>query len=171
MDIVAITRITQAIAVNGFILAYIGFAWSWNLPDDSFLKRVANKLGKPLSWLGLSHSWAMFPDPVRANYRLVADVFLADGRTVHWQAPRWDRLTRIQAFLRVRERKLFENLMSARFPFLKQAFAEHLAHRIQTHGHRPMRVVLKRVGEAIPDLETGKTVLIKAHTLSSHRIG
>jgi hypothetical protein len=171
MNITAIIDATQAIAVNGFILAYIGFAWSWNLPENSFLKRAVNKLGQPLSWIGLSHSWSMFPDPLRANYRLVADVILADGTTVHWQAPRFDRLSRIQAFLRVRERKLFENLMSTRFPFLKQTFAEHLARRIHSSGHRPIKVVLKRLGEAIPDLETGESVLIPAHTLSTHDVG
>jgi hypothetical protein len=171
MDTNAMIQQVLSIAVNGFILIYIGFAWTWDLPSASLLNRVARKLGQPLVWIGLSHSWSMFsPNPMRTNYQLTADVLLEDGTTIQWRALRFDRISKRQAFLRVREVKLYEHLASERFPFLKPAFADYLAKQVRAQGLHPIKVVLKCTDEPVPDIGTDATVVIATRTIYTHHI-
>jgi hypothetical protein len=65
---------------NAFIVLMVFIFWSWNLPDDAFLKRLVNRLSVPLVWLGLAHNWRMFaPTPVSGNQRAHFEAVLSDG--------------------------------------------------------------------------------------------
>lgn len=172
MNIVDMWEHASLIAIHGLIVLYLAFGWTWDLPPDSLLKRACDRLlARPLVWIGLYHSWEMFsPNPMRSNDQLLADVRLDDGTIIRWRSPRFDRLGRIQAFLRVRDIKLYEHLTSPRFPFLKPAFAAYLTEVLCDQGLCPIEVVLKCQREPIPDPITGHDSPRVTHTISRHRI-
>ena len=143
--------LTVALAVNAFVAAYLVFAWSWDLPPESPLKKLIGRLRAPVQWAGLNHQWAMFaPDPLSTNELIVADVHLADGRLLRWEQARLDRVGFWAAFLAMRERKFLSALTDPDFEFLWPAVAEYVARDAAEQGYAPVMVVMKLRSRPVP---------------------
>ncbi|MEM6655719.1 MAG: hypothetical protein AAF596_07950 [Planctomycetota bacterium] len=133
-------------ATNALIVAYLFYAWSWNLPEDRFLKRVANRIKAPFIWLGLWHAWSMFaPNPIAANRRIEAEIETAEGRRITWRAPTAAEQRPVAALWFARERKLYEFLEGKSFPFLHGAVCRHLVGQHRRDGSTPIAVTLVSV--------------------------
>src|SRR5262245_9050384 len=134
------------LAVNAFIAAYLFFAWSWDLPPDSPLKKWVDRLRAPVQWAGLNHHWKMFaPDPLATDELILADVHLADGRLLRWEQASLDRVGFWDAFVAMRERKFLAAMTdpSGDFDFLWPAGAEYVARDAADQGYAPVMVVMK----------------------------
>src|SRR5262245_10317564 len=139
------------LAVNAFTAAYLFFAWSWDLPPDSPLKKVLNPLRAPVEWAGLYHRWSMFaPDPLATDELILADVHLADGRLLRWEQARLDRVGFWDAFVAMRERKFLSALTDPDFEFLWPAVAEYAARDAADQGYSPVLVVMKVRSRPVP---------------------
>lgn len=87
------------------ILWLLLFLWCWDHPADHALRRLILLPARPLVYLGLWHSWAMFaPHPVNLNRRLVALVTFADGVREQWEplsataGRTWHRMLFVRSF-------------------------------------------------------------------------
>jgi hypothetical protein len=117
---------------------------SWNLPEVSFLNRIAKAFSFIPLWLGLSQSWQLFsPNPRRQNAILIASIIYDDGSEYQWGDSSFQGISHFKAFCELRKRRWMLNLMSEKTPFLKRSFAEYLAHNL-SHPNNPVAVVLLR---------------------------
>jgi hypothetical protein len=134
------------LAVNAFIVAYLFFAWSWDLPPGSPLRKLLNPLRAPVAWAGVWHTWSMFaPDPLSTNELIVADIHLADGRLLRWEQARLEHVSFWDAFLSMREQKFLASMTASggAYDFLWPALGEFVARDAVAQGYAPVRVVLK----------------------------
>jgi len=57
----------------------------WDLPTDSPAALLIKPLRRPVQFLGLWHSWAMFsPEPITVHHQLSAILHFCDGSSQHW---------------------------------------------------------------------------------------
>ena len=159
------------LVVNAFIAAFLIFSWTWNLPEDSLLKRIGSLVSPPFLMIGLAHTWQMFtPNPMGVNYRLLVDIHVGNSQIVRWHPPRFDRIGVVQAFFRNREIKLYENLISNRFPFLKAEFSNYAAAWARDRGYRPTRVDFIVYGESIPKFKSDESLPFEPRTIYTHSL-
>jgi hypothetical protein len=117
---------------------------SWNLPESSFLNRIAKLFSFIPIWLGLSQSWQLFsPNPRRQNAILIASIIYDDGSEYQWGDSSFQGISHFKAFCELRKRRWILNVMSEKTPFLKQSFAKHLA-RYHSRPNNPVSVILLR---------------------------
>src|SRR5262249_17741957 len=139
------------LAVNVFIAAYLFFAWSWDLPPESPLKKLIGRLRAPVEWAGLYHRWRMFaPDPLATNELILADVHLADGRVLRWEQARLDRVGFWAAFVALRAQNYLTALFDPDHDFLWPAVAEYVARDAADQGYTPVKVLMKWRSRPIP---------------------
>lgn len=157
--------------VNSCIVAYITFAWTWDLPGESRWKRLASPLAQPFAWMGLRHQWTMFaPNPIRFNDQLVADVYAGDHRLFVWSPSDPREATLIEGFLQSRENKLFEHLANGRYRRMRRVLAEHIAKHAQEDGSRPTFIVLRRLRKPIQLESPRHPTVVHDSILHIHRV-
>jgi hypothetical protein len=133
------------LACDLFILIYLFVAWSWDLPPDSLLKRFW--AGRELYVIlpGLWHSWAMFADPPGFSCKLTADVTLDSGLTETWTQPDLSRMGFVEALIRARERKYFENITWGAYGVFRAELADFIARSFLAQGKRPLKIVFVKL--------------------------
>lgn len=116
------------IVIDVFIALYLLFAWSWNLPPDSSLKRFINGATPCIQWLGIWHAWNMFaPSPDLENRRIRLRLHHANNEVSYVESLDLSKQRRWQAFLQVRERKYEFNLASSEFRLHRESLCIYAA--------------------------------------------
>lgn len=118
--------------VNTFIICYLFVAWSWNLPSGSFRRRVAQKLGPIVRWLGLWHSWSMFaPEPILVDRKMAVELTYDDQSVDAYDLPYIGDYSRWRSFLSIRDRKyqavLAKKGADVQRPAICRYFSDHYA--------------------------------------------
>lgn len=116
--------------INTFIVCYLFIAWSWSLPKNSARRRVAQKLGPIVRWLGLWHSWSMFaPEPILVERKLAVELAYKDQSVDVYDLPDIADDPAATAFLNIRDRKyqsvLCKKNEAVQRPALCRYFADH----------------------------------------------
>ncbi len=126
------------------------FLWCWDYPSDHVLRRLILLPARPLVYLGLWHSWAMFaPHPVHLNRRLLALVTFADGQRERWEplsaarGQTWFRMLFVRSF------KFEFSLFSPGGDRLYQPVCEFLAEEALLEGRRVRSIELIRLTQPV----------------------
>ena len=90
--------------------------------------------------------WHLFaPEPTRSNEHLTAELYLSDGRTVHWRSPEWRKLSRWERFRRSRQisyyNAVLQDARDGASAAIWPAFADYLARQQEAEGGVKVRRV------------------------------
>jgi hypothetical protein len=126
-------------------------------------KRLKDAIDPLLDVTGLwQGSWQLYaPNPDRANNRVTAEIFFADGGRLHWSQPDWATMSGWRRFLNFRHMEFMDNVRVDRNKGAWTGLAQYLArtHEEQRGGNaRVTKVVLTRAWAYIPTPAPG-TVL------------
>ena len=139
------------LAVNGFIVFFLIFAWCWNLPQSYLAWRVVFPFRDLIMMLGLDHNWAMFaPNPLHENLFAEAEIHFSDGEVLKWEGVRLDRMGWFEGIFSIRDRKWNEYLATngSREVLLGQSL--YLAERYKRKdGTLPSWIVILRNRQVI----------------------
>jgi len=141
------TRSPRRLAVNAFILVYVGTIFCWTLPVESRLSRFINGLTRPaVLALGVWQSWDLFaPDPRTMQVRMDATVTLRDGATRNWVFFQSEGLGPIARLRQERYRKwAHDNVRLDEKPELWAPTALFIARQFADERNPPVRVELHR---------------------------
>ncbi len=118
------------------------------LPRTCALHRwVAAQLRPLLAPLAIYQpKWLLFaPEPPTWNEHITANLFLEDGRTVHWRSPVWRELSRWERFRRSRQMSYYTAVLSdareGTVSPLWPVFADYLARCQEADGDAKVRRV------------------------------
>ena len=139
------------IVIDVFIALYLLFAWSWNLPPESSLKRFVNGATPCIQWLGIWHAWNMFaPSPDLENRRFRLRLHHTNNEVSYVQSLDLSMQRRWQAFLHVRERKYEFNLASSEFRFHRESLCIYAAKNAVNANSQVLRVEMILESRRIP---------------------
>jgi hypothetical protein len=69
------------VIISVFIVAVLWYQWAWDVPEDSILRRTLRPVRRPLSRLGLGHTWKLFaPHPPAGRGEMRFEIDGRDGQ-------------------------------------------------------------------------------------------
>ena len=136
------------ILINIFIIVYLFVAVSWSCPPGTMFFRLSRPVSKPIRWIGLWHSWAMFaPEPILTERRLSIELTYSDGSVDSFDLFRAHEANLFDAFINTRERKYQSELAKQNEKVHRPAICRYYEKHYAREEEKPVKselVVLKR---------------------------
>lgn len=146
----------QYYLINIFIIFYIILAWFGSDPKTSFLRQIFDRVCDYLSILrslALFYDWTMFSSTVKSREQLEVYITFSDNSVIYHPILKLEDLNIFQAFLLVRHRKFYSNVLSRIDDTAKLSFINFLIRKYTSSSRIPVRIELYADTQEFPPPE------------------